>query len=681
MSSQPSVLAHSPLAISQQQPAAIRLDAWLFWSGVWLAVWLVAIKGFHLGLAGTPAREVGQFYLRALAAISYVDVVFVALFWSISRGLLALCTGWRLARPIVVFTFIACAAFLCLYTVLNVVMFSLFGGFLTYPLLALVGDVRMLRSSVTTYLRPGFVTGLVCLPLAYVALVWVSARPGKNHDVSPGTQSWQKRRRFSVGSLRGLRVDRPYVRAAIAGALGLAWIVVGADAYGSRWTTRADRAIAENPEWVFVSSWWRALRTGGSVMMSDRFDAADLSDFEPLGALPPSAARLFATRQPPLNVILIVLESVGARWTSLHSRIYDNTTPSLVEASAHGLVIENFYAHIGRSSNSLAAILLSTYPKLGFRDITDEYPHLSGTSLATEFETRGYRTAFITPSDMSWAGWSTFLEGRGFRDIRDDHQLPCTQPLSSWGVEDRCMFDGILSYIAQEPARPFFIMGWTQQTHHPYEPTPGVPLLDLVREPVADEYDLNRYLNVLRETDRHLGQMLEGIRRLGLDQRTLVVVVGDHGQAFGFPHEGSYMQGRTIYQEDGHVPLLLWQPRRYDTGVRLKTIGGHVDLAPTIAELAGLPAAADWQGRSLIDGKHFPRAYFYVAEDRFKLGVREHQWKYIYDLREAIEELYDLDRDPDEQHNLAASEPALSARLRQRLAAWTEANHRRYQRE
>ena len=455
------------------------------------------------------------------------------------------------------------AAFLCLYAVLNVVMFPLFGGFLTYPLLALVGDIRMLRSSVTTYLRPGFVTGLVCLPIGYVALVWLSARRGRDRSyVASGVG-----RTVGPRDLFRRAASGSYLRAAIAGTLAMAWIVVGADAYGSRWTTRADRAIAENPEWVFVSSWWRALRSGDMVEMSRYFDPADLADFEPIGARPPlPAPRVSATAPTPLNVILIVLESVGARWTSLHSRVYHDTTPALVAESAHGLVFDNFYAHIGRSSNSLVAILLSTYPKLDFRDITDEYPHLPGTSLATVFGEHGYRTAFITPSDMSWAGWSTFLEGRGFGDIRDDHQLSCTAPLSSWGVEDRCMFDGILSYIAEEPTRPFFIMGWTQQTHHPYEPTPGVPLLDLVREPVADEYDLNRYLNVLRETDKHLGRMLDGIRGAGLDQRTLVVIVGDHGQAFGFPHEGSYMQGRTIYEEDGHVPLLLWYPKGYESG-------------------------------------------------------------------------------------------------------------------
>jgi arylsulfatase A-like enzyme len=69
-----------------------------------------------------------------------------------------------------------------------------------------------------------------------------------------------------------------------------------------------------------------------------------------------------------------------------------------------------------------------------------------------------------------------------------------------------------------------------------------------------------------------------------------------------------------------------------------------------------------------------------VAEDHFTLGVREDNWKYIFDLREGVDELYDLDADPNEQHNLARAQPERCARLRQRLAAWTEANRREYER-
>ena len=238
--------------------------------------------------------------------------------------------------------------------------------------------------------------------------------------------------------------------------------------------------------------------------------------------------------------------------------------------------------------------------------------------------------------------------------------------------------DGMVRLIEQDPAHPFFLMAWTQQTHHPYEPTPNVPLLNFVREPTVDPYDLNRYLNVLHETDHHLGRLFDVVRRAGLEHDTLIVVTGDHGQAFGDPHD-SYTQGRTVYEEDVHVPLLLWYPRLYRTAAGSSAVGGHLDLAPTIVDLAGLPAPADWQGRSLFSQARVPRAYFYVAKDHFTLGVREDSWKYIFDLRAGTEELYDLDGDPTEQLNLAAANPGRCARLRQRLAAWTDANRRQYE--
>src|SRR5439155_613712 len=74
-----------------------------------------------------------------------------------------------------------------------------------------------------------------------------------------------------------------------------------------------------------------------------------------------SAGRSVSARRPP-NVVLLVMESVAARWAGLNGGLYD-TTPILRAESSHGLVFDNFYAHIGRSSNSLAAILMSTYPK------------------------------------------------------------------------------------------------------------------------------------------------------------------------------------------------------------------------------------------------------------------------------------------------------------------------------
>jgi arylsulfatase A-like enzyme len=630
----------------------------LYWTASWLAIVLVAVKAFYLGAPAERTVHAMWDYVQDLTAVSFVDVLYAAVLWIAGTSALLLAGQRPRLRFTISAVMDAIAAMSCLYALASVLFFNVFGGFLTYPLFALVGDVHMLRSSVEAQVSASTLVALAGLPLVYLAMV-------------AGTTRW-------MPIDRGSRW-RPRV---VALAVLIVWVFAGQRSFARDWTTRRDRQVAANAEWVFAASWWEAVAGEGAVRMAGSFRSEDLSDFEPARAAsiqgPLSkvrGVRLLAARRPP-NVILIVLESVAARWAGLNHGPYDSP-PRLVAESARGMVFDNFYAHIGRSSNSLGSILLSAYPKIDFSDLTEEYPRLPGTSLASVFRDRGYRTAFVTPSDLDWADWRTFLDRRGFGDVLDHHQLPCTTLLSSWGMEDRCAVDELIQLIEKEPARPFFLMAWSQQTHHPYEPTPGVPLIEFVRETATDAYDFNHYLNVLHETDRHIGRLFDTIRRAGLQDDTLIVVTGDHGQAFGDPHDG-YMQGRSVYEEDVNVPLLLWYPRQYKAAARSATIGSHIDLAPTITSLAGLPAAPDWQGRSLFDTKRVPRAYFYVAEDHFMLGLREENWKYTFDLRAGVEELYNLTSDPTEQRNLAAAEPERCARLRQRLAAWTDANRRQY---
>ena len=619
----------------------------LYWAAVWLALVLVGIKAYYLGAPVAATPRAFWDYLRDLGAISFVDALFAAMLWICGNAALALAGARPRVRQAIAVAVIAAASLSCLYALASVFFFNVFGGFLTFPLLALVGDVHMLRSSVAAQVSRSTLAALAGVPLLYVALVAATMR------LAPESRAWWPPRLIAFACL-------------------VIWVVAGQQFFLKDWTTRRDRQVSANAQWVFVSSWWHAVAGDGAIHMGATFSSDDLKDFEPRTPV----RRVTAAARPP-NVILIVLESVAARWAGLNHGLYDST-PNLAAEASRGLVFDNFYAHIGRSSNSLGSILLSAYPKLDFSDLTEEYPRLPGTSIASVFKDRGYRTAFVTPSDLDWADWRTFLDGRGFGEVIDHHQLPCPTLLSSWGMEDRCAIDGMIQFIEKDPARPFFLMAWTQQTHHPYETSPGVPPIAFVPDTVTDAYDLGRYLNVLHETDHHIERLFDTIRRAGLEQDTLVVVTGDHGQAFGDPHD-SYMQGRTVYQEDVNVPLLVWSPRRFKAPARSAVIGSHVDLAPTIAQLAGFPAAPDWQGRSLLDPAHPPRAYFYVAEDHFTLGVREQNWKYIFDLREGSEELYDLAADPAEQHNLAAAEPARCARLRQRLAAWTDANRRQYE--
>ena len=414
----------------------------LRWSALLLGVSLVVIKAYHLGV---PPRDGLLEYLRSLAAISYVDVLFAAVCWAAARLVLLIVRRRPFAGRVVSGAFVAFAALCCFYAVVNIILFGIVGGFLTYPLLALIGDVRMVRSSVGAHVTVPAIAGLILIPCVYLASAAALTR------------------------LMRAASSRRWVSASPA-ILAAAWVVAGHFSYATYFYGRSDRQVAESPQWAIVGSTWQVFADGGFVRMAGTFAPGDLADFEP-PIVPPvktasvaskvirrAAAALdvraiAAARRPP-NVVLVVLESVAARWTSLHNPLYA-TTPTLQAESARSAVADNFYAHIGRSSNSMVAMLLSTYPKLDFRELTEQYPDFPGTSLATMFRSKGYRTTFVTPSDMEWAGWRGFLEGHGFEHVLDYRDLACPEMLSSWGVEDRCMVDKVVDLMPMPMRDPF----------------------------------------------------------------------------------------------------------------------------------------------------------------------------------------------------------------------------------
>jgi arylsulfatase A-like enzyme len=296
--------------------------------------------------------------------------------------------------------------------------------------------------------------------------------------------------------------------------------------------------------------------------------------------------------------------------------------------------------------------------------------------LSAVFKTHGYRTAFVHNGHLEYTNQRAFLTGRGYDVLWDFADLSQGAPeTSSWGGEDLLTVDGILRFLDQAPGQPFYVMAWTSATHHPYEPGPRLePQLANFfegREEPFDAWNMNRYLNLVKEADAQLGRLFAGLRERGLDQSTMVVVTGDHGEAFGEPHS-AWGHGSRLYEEFVKVPMYVWAPRLVVRGRRFKTVGSQVDVNPTIADLVGLPSDPSWSGRSLFDRTRSPRAYFYAAHDDYRLGLREGERKYIYNATTGNHQLYDLATDPAEQQNLAAQFPAECARLRQRVAAWRE---------
>jgi arylsulfatase A-like enzyme len=612
-----------------------------FWPTVWLVAILVLAKAVHWSLPDLTARRIGE-YLTDVGVSAHEDVLF-----AIGTGVLFQAGLWLGERSsqvgrILWAAFLAVGAFSALYAVASIQIFAFLRSPLTYPLLYVAGDMKSMRSSIGSFISPAIAAGLAGAPLAFLLLVRLS----RGWSPPPPT-----RRRVAGRILLG-------------GALA-AYLFAAHQAAAGRWKDRDDHLILRNPHWAFLSSTAAEIGGGRAIHIDTAFPPGDLADFEPV--LRPPAPK---SGPRPRNVLLVVMESTGARYLSLYGSKYD-TTPSLVREAKQALVFDSFYCHIGMTANSLAGMSLSIYPYMTWREYTVEYPRLPGVTLAQVARDKGLRTAFIHTGDLSYVGQGEFLKDRGFDVMRDIRDLG-GEWIGSWGGDDKVMVDGVLRWIDEDPGKPFYALAWTQMSHHPYDPRPGQPLVDFFSgEHPEDDYDLGRYLNTLQQVDHELGRLFDGLRERKLLDDTLVLVTGDHGEAFGDPHP-TWGHGFRLYQEGIRIPLMVVNPRLFPVARRLATVGGHVDINPTVTHLMGWAPSKTWEGRSLFDPARPPRTYFYAANEDYLLGVREGDWKYIYNATRGREELYDLSRDPEERENRAPEEAARCQRLRQRLAAWKD---------
>lgn len=161
-----------------------------------------------------------------------------------------------------------------------------------------------------------------------------------------------------------------------------------------------------------------------------------------------------------------------------------------------------------------------------------------------------------------------------------------------------------------------------------------------------------RYLANLTSIDKRLGEVLKAVKRLGLEDRTYIIVSSDHGEAFG--EHDSFKHNTTLYEELLRVPLMIRGPkikaRAVDVPVSL------IDLGPTILDLFAQPTPGHMMGQSLLGflrGKNPELTRPIGAEGRLKkMLLFPDGFKAIVDDREGTAEVYDLRADPDELINL-----------------------------
>lgn len=374
--------------------------------------------------------------------------------------------------------------------------------------------------------------------------------------------------------------------------------------------------------------------------------------------------RQFAGAAKGRNVVWVILESTAAEYLGAYGAAVD-PTPNLTRVSHDALVFDAAYSAYPESIKGLWSMLCGASPAA--QTAAKDYVAPCG-SVASALGAAGYRSAFFHSGRFRYLGMQGIVDGRGF-EVAHDAETIGGEHASSFGTDDASTVRRLLAHVDELGGARFFAVYSPIAGHHPYR-SPGVG-----PRPFPAKSEKGHYLNDLFAGDAAFGDLVDGLRARGLHERTLYVIVGDHGEAFG-QHEGNFAHTLQLFDENVRVPLIVSAPGLTLGRVRVPQIASTIDLTPTTLALLGLGPDSRHEGRSLLAPEPGV-ARFFTDHGPLLLGLRHGGFKAVYSREHDRTRLFDLARDPGEQRDVAGAHPERAERYRAHLlewAAWRQAD-------
>jgi len=238
------------------------------------------------------------------------------------------------------------------------------------------------------------------------------------------------------------------------------------------------------------------------------------------------------------------------------------------------------------------------------------------------------------------------------------------------------------SLIIEKPPKPFFMLLHYWDTHTPYHSPKNFTEDNYNKHDPVDLLSA-KYRGSVSYVDHHLGKLCEHLKKIDAWEDTVLIITSDHGDSLT-EHE-IYFDHHGLYDETTHVPLLIHYPDLFEKGKRIKGFVQHIDLIPTLHEILALDyTQKNLDGRSLfplINKNKKIRDHVFMEESyvQKKAAIRTEEYKYIMALDNkgwcnycqkvhvGIEELYDLQNDPQELQDLTSQKKSLAKKMRTRL--------------
>ena len=400
---------------------------------------------------------------------------------------------------------------------------------------------------------------------------------------------------------------------------------------------------------------------------------------------------------PP--IVLVVIDTLRADALPLYSSDAQARTPHFEALAADSVFFPNSFSQAPWTRPSFGTLFTGLYPSTHGAVVKAAVLSDRWTTLAEVLRQRGYYTqgfannrniaatlgfgqgfaeyVFLEPDMILGARPSSFRLAL-YEVLRRVHRLfvPSIEVTSfyqpSEAVND-AVFEWLQAYLATGRA-PFFLFVHYFDCHDPYmaagQDGVAYALINLGHHPSSKHYlsPMRRaYADEVERVDRSLGALMERLRAQGLYDDAVIVVTADHGEEL-YDHDG-WWHGQTLYEEQVHVPFIVKLPQNRRAGTVDPRLARHIDMMPTLLDLAGAEIPEGLPGRPLFaegEVKDEPVTSSLAERDfgdYVLRSLRNEQYKIIVGHPASLPKLYDLIADPGETHDLSGTRRTEMERL------------------
>jgi arylsulfatase A-like enzyme len=423
-----------------------------------------------------------------------------------------------------------------------------------------------------------------------------------------------------------------------------------------------------------------------------------------------------ATAKRPPNIIFILTDDMGYGDISCYNGVYK--TPNIDRLASEGRIFTQYYSPSPICSPSRVGFLTGMTPAkwniTSFLQLKKDnrlceqadYLSTDAPSVARILKSNGYATGHFGKWHMGGGrdvDDAPSIKAYGFDEYSSTWESPDPDPLITatdwiWSDKDSIkrwertgyFVDKTLAFMARNKDRPCFVNLWPDDVH-----TPWVAGDEQAGRTTGGRESEASFKAVLKEYDHQIGRLMEGLKKLGLDNNTIIVFTSDNGPLPKF--KGSRSAGLrgtklSLYEGGIRLPFIVRWPAQVKPGaIDSTSVLWGIDLLPTFCKLAGVkmpprvkPDGEDRSGVLLGKPAVRNRTLFWEygrndssfryppqSNDRSpNLALREGKWKFLINADGNNPQLYDLDADPTESQNVVASHPQIAATLEKKLLAW-----------